>query len=132
MDPDRLLASTCSPRLPCDAPSRMTTTLNAEPLRFTSPHWTGFLWCFLCSIILLNGSLLGARGQGYAWIRSAGGPGDDFARGIAVDGAGNTFLTGDFEGTCSFGNTNVTSNGGRDLFLAKYDQQGDLLWVRQA
>lgn len=65
-----------------------------------------------------------------AW--SAGGTGDDEGLGIAIDGAGNIFVSGHFHNTAVFGNTNVISNGGFDLFIAKYTNKGILEWVRSA
>ena len=66
------------------------------------------------------------------WARQAGGTGTDIGTGVAVDYAGNCFVTGCFQGTASFGTTTVVSNGGNDVFVAKFDSGGNLLWVRQA
>jgi hypothetical protein len=53
---------------------------------------------------------------------------------IAVDSSGNTYTSGSFEGTVVFGSgtgtTTLTSNGGRDAFVAKHDASGTLLWVK--
>ncbi|MFN8347585.1 MAG: hypothetical protein U0X91_21455 [Spirosomataceae bacterium] len=55
---------------------------------------------------------------------------------VAVDGAGNIYTTGYFSTnayvTTDFGSGSLTSQGGNDIFLAKYDQNGTLLWVRTA
>lgn len=53
-------------------------------------------------------------------------------RAVAVDAAGNSFVAGGFAGTVSFANTVLTATGFEDLFLAKYDSEGNFLWVRQA
>ena len=52
--------------------------------------------------------------------------------GVSVDASGNTFVTGTFQGVTTFEGTTLTPNGGSDIFLAKYDSAGDLLWIRQA
>ncbi|MCP9764444.1 beta strand repeat-containing protein [Lacihabitans soyangensis] len=52
--------------------------------------------------------------------------------GLNVDGSGNIFLTGTFNGTVNFGGTNLTSIGTVDMYLAKYNSAGTLQWVRQA
>jgi hypothetical protein len=61
------------------------------------------------------------------WSRQFGTPTADFSNDIAVDYAGNTFITGStqgvFEGTY-FG-------GVSDMYLAKYDPAGNRMWVRQ-
>jgi hypothetical protein len=64
------------------------------------------------------------------WVRTAssataGGE----AHNVAVDPLGNCYLTGSFMGTTSFGASNVVSAGGSDVFIAKYDRAGTLLWV---
>jgi hypothetical protein len=61
------------------------------------------------------------------------------ARGVAVDSAGNCFVTGAFEG-CAFpnyqsdycGDYGLYPFGTEDMFLAKYDPQGNLLWALNA
>ncbi len=51
---------------------------------------------------------------------------------LVLDGAGNTYVFGDFTGQARFGDITLTSVGGHDLFLAKLDTSGRYLWVRQA
>jgi hypothetical protein len=68
------------------------------------------------------------------WVRRAGGPGYDAAKGIAMDAAGNCYVTGAYEGVADFSlnnsltNTSVASYS--DVFLAKFDAAGTLVWVR--
>ncbi len=66
------------------------------------------------------------------WVRQAGGTAYDEGLGIAVDGTGNVFVTGFFQGNASFGPTNLTSTGKSDVFVAKYDPAGNLVWVSLA
>lgn len=66
------------------------------------------------------------------WAKQAGGSNYDGGNGIAVDGSGNSYVTGYFQGTASFGNTTLVSSGNEDVFIAKYDASGNLLWVKQA
>ncbi len=55
---------------------------------------------------------------------------------VAVDGNGNIYTTGNFYPNAyvatDFGSGGLTSQGGSDIFLAKYDANGTLLWVRSA
>lgn len=66
------------------------------------------------------------------WVKSFGGSVDDEVDGLAIDPAGDCFLTGKFEGTARFGAFSLTSKGGEDAFLAKVDGAvGDVSWVKQ-
>ncbi|OJJ15937.1 hypothetical protein BKI52_37090 [marine bacterium AO1-C] len=73
----------------------------------------------------------------YVWAHKIGGAGFDFKNGygIVVDGSGNVYITGDFGGSDvdfdpSVGGTaNLSSNGGTDIFFAKYDSNGNYLWA---
>jgi hypothetical protein len=60
-----------------------------------------------------------------------GGRGDDIGWGVAVDGRGSIYLVGSFSDSVFFGDTSLFSNGGSDLFLAKMDSSGQVLWIRQ-
>jgi len=66
------------------------------------------------------------------WAVRAGGTSWDFGYGIAVDVAGNCYLTGIFDGTASFGPYTLTSSGQRDIFTAKLDTSGNWLWAFRA
>jgi len=70
-----------------------------------------------------------------AFIIGSPGIGIDVARSIAVDNGNNIILTGYFNATVDFdpsatGTINVTSNGGNDIFLAKFSNSGTLLWIK--
>jgi hypothetical protein len=67
----------------------------------------------------------------YLWAVKAGGTGTEEGLSIAVDAAGNSFVTGYFNGTTTFGSTTLTSSN-KDAFLARYDNAGTLVWVVQA
>ena len=74
------------------------------------------------------------------WARSAGSPQNaDIGQRVAVDAAGNTWVAGAFSHTAVFGGTILSSTidpvqqaPGIDVFLAKYDAAGNLLWARSA
>ncbi len=66
------------------------------------------------------------------WVAQAGGSGRNEGGGVAVDAAGNCTVTGYFSGTASFDATKLTSQGALDLFIARYDSAGKLLWARSA
>jgi len=51
---------------------------------------------------------------------------------VAVDASGNSYITGQFLNTLFFGSYTITSPSSYDMFLAKYDANGNLLWATQA
>ncbi len=76
------------------------------------------------------------------WAKRAGGTGTDRGFGIAIDGAGNSYVTGIFNGSAMFpatfgpGEANqanlVAANFNDDLFIAKYNDSGLLQWAERA
>ncbi|WP_323796380.1 SBBP repeat-containing protein [Nisaea sp.] len=68
------------------------------------------------------------------WAKNVGGTSIDTGQSIAIDSSGNSYVTGDFGGTADFdpgaGTANLTSAGGQDVFIARYDASGDLLWAK--
>ncbi|MES2284141.1 MAG: Ig-like domain-containing protein [Bacteroidota bacterium] len=68
----------------------------------------------------------------FQWIRTAGGTGNDEGWAISSDPAGNVYATGYFSGSANFSGTNISSSGGADIFIAKYNSAGTLLWVTKA
>tara|TARA_B100002019_G_C21248841_1_gene589915 strand:+ start:55 stop:1953 length:1899 start_codon:yes stop_codon:yes gene_type:complete len=59
-----------------------------------------------------------------------GGTTGDFPSNVVVDSLGNAYITGDFQNTVNFGSGNITSSGGKDIFIAKFDTTGSLEWVK--
>jgi PKD repeat protein len=68
----------------------------------------------------------------WIWAKKAGGSGTDSGNGIAVDNSGNSYVTGYFQDTASFGTTTLTNSGSRDIFVAKIDSSGNWLWAQKA
>ncbi len=66
----------------------------------------------------------------YQWAVSGGGSLPDYVCDIAVDSEGNTYLTGDFEGSATFGADTLISLGNVDVFIAKIDSAGNWTWAR--
>ena len=66
------------------------------------------------------------------WFKGAGGGGFDEGRCISADSKDNLYVTGFFQGEARFDNITLKSNGDRDIFIAKYDGSGKVVWARQA
>lgn len=66
----------------------------------------------------------------FQWVRTAGGTGGDYAHAIAVDSAGNSYVTGEMERISKFGAVSLTSLGSNDIFVVKYNTNGDLQWAK--
>lgn len=66
------------------------------------------------------------------WAREAGGMDDDQGYEIVTDAAGNSFVTGTFRNSAIFSTISVSSVGGADLFVAKYDPSGQIQWVQKS
>jgi len=69
----------------------------------------------------------------FQWAIHGGGVGN-VTKGLAVktDANGNSYVTGFFYGTATFGSFNLTSAGAQDVFIAKYDRNGNILWAKSA
>jgi len=101
-------------------------TADFDPGPGVDVHTTNGSHYVFMSKLNSNGDFQGAR----TW----GGDGDDVGYGIAVDGNGNAYVTGFFQGTADFdpgpGVKEHTSNGLADIFLSKFDSNGDFQWAR--
>lgn len=68
------------------------------------------------------------------WVKTASGGGHygNNSYGIALDAQGNAYITGTFSGAAIFNNTQLTAPGTANMFVAKFDAAGNLVWVQQA
>lgn len=67
----------------------------------------------------------------FLWAQKFGGTSYDYGEGIASDGAGNSYITGYFSDTATFGDITLTSAGGSDGFITKLDSSGKFLWAKK-
>lgn len=72
-----------------------------------------------------------------AWAQSAGGTSRDRGSGLGPLTDGSFLLSGGFQETVTFGagetnETTLTSDGVRDVYVARYDGDGALSWVKRA
>ena len=84
----------------------------------------------LVFVVMSAASMAQQSGKGWQWVESMGGVDRDEAELPAIDPYGNVFVCGKFSDTAWFGSHWVVSQGNRDAFIAKYDADGNFLWVR--
>lgn len=77
------------------------------------------------------------EGLSNIWAYSIGGAENDTPGGLTVDNSGNMYITGLFRGSVNFdpsgnGTTKtLTAGTDGDIFIAKYNTNGELIWVNQ-
>lgn len=86
--------------------------------------------CFsLCAISTFT------QTQNLQWVNQVGSGGSDYVYGLSTDASGNIYATGGFSGTVDFdpgpGTSNLTSSGSNDIFVAKYNSTGNLIWAKK-
>jgi hypothetical protein len=80
-------------------------------------------------------SKLDANGN-FVWAKGVGGTSGDQGTSVTVDGMGNVYITGYFEGTVDFdpdaGVVKLTSAGqNTDIFVSKFNPGGNFVWAKQ-
>lgn len=81
--------------------------------------------------ILLSAALW-AQEPVWEWGVRAGDGGYEEAKDIVCDSAGNVYVTGYYQGAVQFGNWNTDSGDDMEIFVVKYDAQGNFLWAQHA
>src|ERR1700741_2752832 len=61
------------------------------------------------------------------------GPGNEIGNDVDVDSSGNIYVTGNFSSpTIIFGTDTLRNTGDKDIFIVKYDPNGNVVWARSA
>lgn len=85
-------------------------------------------------IVIFIFQFVNVYAQNYQWAKKIGSTGNEFGLSIAVDDSGSSYITGVFEGTVDFdpgtGTAYLTSIGSQDIYFAKFDTNGNLLWAK--
>lgn len=73
-----------------------------------------------------------ARSQTWQWAKNSVGHHNDYAGGLDVDNQGNSYVTGKFYDSISFGATTLSSPETWSVYMAEYDVNGVVLWAKSA
>lgn len=71
-------------------------------------------------------------GKNTRWFSTSSGDGFAMAYGLSKDEDGNTYVTGTFNGEMIVGDTKLKSDEKSDIFVAKYESDGKLIWIEKA
>jgi hypothetical protein len=98
---------------------------------------------FTSSTLIFNDTVLYNSGQAdiymvkyssaglMQWARAAGNSGNESRSGVTADDSGFVYLTGSYNSaSLSFGATSLTNAGSYDIFVTKYDKNGNVIWAR--
>ncbi len=84
-------------------------------------------------IILIGCNCTSAQVPSWAWAKSVGGSDYQAGRKTDTDADGNVYITGGYQNSSiNYSGTNLSNSGSEDIFLAKYNPTGDVLWVKRA
>jgi hypothetical protein len=70
----------------------------------------------------LNGSIQWATGDAVSGL--------DLRKAVSSDAAGNAYVCGSFSGSGNFFDKEIISKGSDDIFLTKFDPDGNVLWAK--
>src|SRR5664279_2932897 len=89
-----------------------------------------FTYAFVMIQVILFFLTIELDAQNFKWAKSITGAISGYK--IAIDTKGNSFVTGAFQETVTFDTVTITSHGEGDIFIARYDSNGNCLWAKQA
>jgi len=86
---------------------------------------------YIC--VLLFSTTISNSTQIFEFANAIGSSNAEYATAVAYDSDGNSYITGSFRGTVDFDPSasvnNLTSIGSSDIYVAKYDSDGNYVWA---
>ena len=86
----------------------------------------------IAGLLLIYCKVLFAQTIDFQWAVKAGGRFSDASSDITIDNSGNIITTGYFTNSASFSNIQLVSAGSADIFIAKFDPNGNIIWAVKA
>ena len=66
------------------------------------------------------------------WANKIGGTSQDNCKGVKTDSNRNVIITGEYgSAICNFGTNSLSNMGSSDIYVAKYNETGDLIWAKR-
>jgi hypothetical protein len=92
-----------------------------------------FVVTIVLFILLAGSAFAGTAPVPPQWVKQFGSAQIDYARDLVTDASGNVYVAGTTHGAVDAATTLApnSNRGGTDAFVAKFDPQGELLWVAQ-
>jgi hypothetical protein len=82
-------------------------------------------------LIILSASFLFAQQNEWVWAKNGGGTSTDVGTCVASDNNNNVYVGGYYWVSATFGSTTLSSGSSNyDMFIAKYNASGSLLWAK--
>ncbi len=92
-----------------------------------------FLATCIFLILLTNKiSIAQEHQKKWQWIKQIGGSGWDMSNGLVIDVNDNIYVAGGFTGDIMNKKKKKEGNGNRDIYVARYNSQGQMKWFWQA
>ena len=86
----------------------------------------------IITVLFLMCIFQNAVSQNWQWAKSAGGVNFDGGGAVRIDGNNDLYVVGSFESAnCYFSTDTLHMIGDDDMFFAKYDNNGNELWVKR-
>lgn len=89
-------------------------------------RWIFGVGCLLAVVPMDAGAVVA-----HQWSRGLGDADYQSVNAVTTDASGNVIVTGWFSGTVDFGGGSLTSAGGADIFVAKYNSAGVHQWSKR-
>ncbi len=114
----------CKPKKICVKNDKIYITGNFSGIINFDPNgsntMSGISSCFIVCLDL---------NSNFQWVKSFGN-GNASVNDISTDISGNVIITGSYQNSITLASQTITSNGGDDIFVAKWDGNGNPQWIK--